>query len=101
MVGMVRSTILVVSINVLHLVMDHMDLVVQGSGDHLNLTGGGGGGGASRTTYYRGSNGAIAGQRVYWTIGQGGTQGGNGSRRRGDNGAMYISQTTYDALLLA
>ena len=60
------------------------------------LTGGGGGGGASRTTYYRGSNGAIAGQRVYWTIGQGGTQGGNGSRRRGDNGAMYISQTTYD-----
>ena len=61
-----------------------------------SLTGGGGGGGASRTTYYRGSNGAIAGQRVYWTIGQGGTQGGNGSRRRGDNGAMYISQTTYD-----
>ena len=61
-----------------------------------SLTGGGVGGGASRTTYYRGSNGAIAGQRVYWTIGQGGTQGGNGSRRRGDNGAIYISQTTYD-----
>ena len=61
-----------------------------------SLTGGGGGGGASRTTYYRGSNGAIAGQRVYWTVGQGGTQGGNGTRRRGDNGAIYISQTTYD-----
>lgn len=61
-----------------------------------SLTGGGGGGGASRSTYYRGSNGAIAGQRVYWTIGQGGTQGGNGSRRRGDNGAIYISQSTYD-----
>ena len=61
-----------------------------------SLTGGGGGGGASRSTYYRGSNGAIGGQRVYWTIGQGGTQGGNGSRRRGDNGAIYISQTTYD-----
>ena len=61
-----------------------------------SLTGGGGGGGASRSTYYRGSNGSIAGQRVYWTIGQGGTQGGNGNRRRGDNGAIYISQTTYD-----
>jgi hypothetical protein len=61
-----------------------------------SLTGGGGGGGASLATYYRGSNGAVGGQSVGWTIGQGGIQGGTGSRRRGYVGGIYINQTTYD-----
>jgi hypothetical protein len=61
-----------------------------------SFTGGGGGGGASLATYYRGSNGAVGGQSVGWTIGQGGIQGGNGNRRRGYVGGIYINQTTYD-----
>ena len=61
-----------------------------------SLTGGGGGGGASLATYYRGSNGAVGGQNVGWTIGQGGVQGGTGNRRRGYVGGIYINQTTYD-----
>ena len=59
-------------------------------------SGGGGGGGASIATYYRGSSGAVGGQSVGWTIGQGGVQGGNGNRRRGYVGGIYIRQTTYD-----
>ena len=59
-------------------------------------SGGGGGGGASLATYYRGSNGAVGGQTVSWTIGQGGVQGGNGNRRRGYVGGIYIYQLTYD-----
>ena len=61
-----------------------------------SLTGGGGGGGASLNTYYRGQSGAIGGQSINWTIGQGGIQGGTGARRRGYVGGFYIWQYTYD-----
>ena len=57
---------------------------------------GGGGGGASRSTVARGSSGAIPGQYVSWTVGSGGLQGGTGSCRMGQSGAVYISVCTYD-----
>jgi hypothetical protein len=57
---------------------------------------GGGGGGASRGVYYRNQNGAIPGQYVSWTIGDGGRQGGTGSRRYGQSGALYAYVYTYD-----
>lgn len=57
---------------------------------------GGGGGGASCARYCRGSSGAIPGQRVSWNIGQGGQQGGTGSNRYGDAGAVYAFVCTYD-----
>lgn len=61
-----------------------------------NYTYGGGGGGASRATYYRGQNGAIPGQSISWSIGQGGQQGGTGNNRFGAAGAVYAYVTTYD-----
>ena len=57
---------------------------------------GGGGGGASQCTLYRGSSGAIPGQYVSWNVGSGGEQGGTGSCRIGQPGAIYISVCTYD-----
>lgn len=57
---------------------------------------GGGGGGASQCTLYRGASGAIPGQYVSWGIGAGGDQGGTGSCRIGQPGAIYISVCTYD-----
>lgn len=57
---------------------------------------GGGGGGASRAIVARGSNGAIGGQYLSWSVGSGGAQGGTGYCRYGQHGAVYINVCTYD-----
>ena len=57
---------------------------------------GGGGGGGSYARYCRNSNGAIPGQYVTWSIGQGGEQGGTGANRYGEAGSIYIYVCSYD-----
>ena len=61
-----------------------------------SFTGGGGGGGASRCCRSRGSNGAVPNNSYYLRVGNGGQQGGNGFRRYGRHGAVYVWQQNYE-----
>ena len=61
-----------------------------------NFTGGGGGGGASCCCRPRGNSGAVPGNSYYVRVGNGGQQGGNGYRRFGRHGAVYVWQENYE-----
>ena len=60
------------------------------------FTGGGGGGGATYFYQCRGWNGAVPNNSYYLRVGSGGQQGGNGYRRFGRHGAVYVWQQNYE-----
>ena len=60
------------------------------------FTGGGGGGGATYFYQCRGWNGAVPNNSYYLRVGTGGQQGGNGFRRFGRHGAVYVWQQNYE-----
>ena len=80
---------------VLTLDMDHMDMVVLVSGDHLDslvVVAE-----AALVAVVRSwNNGAVPNNSYYLRIGNGGQQGGNGYRRFGRHGAVYIWQQNYE-----